>query len=132
MSFKKIRFVTKAACDAFTKDLTAGEFKPLSDKEIEVSFADMDGDEKMRSMYQSMSRLFDYAMNRVYQVESMLYDHAYGPTHLPDCPSTEHMAKAVKALGWAENYEVKKREIYASLVTRDVNGNLLVEMNHKG
>lgn len=126
MTHRKIKFASKAALDTFVKDLPATEYKAVSDKEIEVAFADMDGDEKMREMYTMMSRYMDYAMNRIYQVESMLYDHA-GDGHFPKITSAEQMQRVLEKTGMDKEYKCSQKTLYASCET-DKAGNLLFEL----
>ena len=60
------------------------------------------------------------ALNNVHQRISSLADDMYGYAsshakgHLPVCPSTEHMATAIAALGWDKNYEVQKKQLFAA------------------
>lgn len=61
-------------------------------------------------MYQMMSNVYRY----VDAVAERLYDHTKMGKHLPECPSAEHMERALAALGWDGSYSVQKPVIWAS------------------
>jgi len=63
---------------------------------------------------------YDYACS----IAQRLTKHTDASKHLPEIPSAEHMARAVKALGLDKQYDVKKKTIYAS------KGEIIVEANY--
>jgi hypothetical protein len=66
----------------------------------------------MNAIYSVASNLHN-RMDRM-QASMWNYQDSHAAGHLPPCPSTEHMAVAIKNLGWDKNYEVKKKQIEAS------------------
>lgn len=131
----KFKFSCQASRDIFTKDLKKEEYKILGADELEVITAmpmKDDKDAMSNMMYELSYKVanLEYA-NRYNQSEAAYYrqlfaDHMDTAKHLPQCPSTEHMASAMKALGWDKTYEVQKRQIFASI--EDGKGNLLKEV----
>jgi hypothetical protein len=73
-------------------------------------------DEKMANamdyMYRSMDRQCEYMNERIDRLARAFYEHT--DKHLPNPQTPSQMQKAVTALGMGEDYEVKKRTIYAT------------------
>lgn len=73
----------------------------------------------MNAMYSIANNLHN-RMDRM-QASHFAYQDSHASGHLPACPSTEHMAKAMKALGWNGNYQIEKKKIIASKDLFDIN-----------
>lgn len=72
-------------------------------------------------MWQLNSDMYNYAS----RIHGMLNDHMDSGKHLPMMSGPGQMAKAVKALGLSDDYDVKKRVIYAA------NGEYVIEAEMK-
>lgn len=66
----------------------------------------------MNAMYAAIGNVHQ-RMDRM-QSSMWAYQDGHADGHLPKCPSTEHMTAAIKGLGWDKNYEVKKKQVFAS------------------
>jgi hypothetical protein len=70
----------------------------------------------MADMMDTYASRLNYHRSRMDEIDNKhsqaMSDHK--KSHLPPAPSTEHMAKAIKALGWSGNYEVAKKTVYAN------------------
>lgn len=103
---------------------------------VEYSIADYCGEKVSDSCtpcaptYDDLSRVASYILQEVqYQtnwlyariagLENEFYGHVYNG-HLPPIQGPEKMAKAISVLGLDGDYEVKKRQVYASTLDIDL------------
>lgn len=70
--------------------------------------------EKTCSYVDSLNYTIDSLSRQLSYLSDSFYNHLSNG-HLPPAPGPAGMASAIEALGWGEDFEVKPRQIYASL-----------------
>jgi len=84
---------------AKAKDTSPEKYNPTTDDCMSALYA------CMANVHQRISSMAD---------DMYAYQNSHAKGHLPVCPSTEHMATAIAALGWDKNYEVQKKQLFAA------------------
>lgn len=104
MKLESSKFVSSATefLKKYEKLSTSDEMTP-DDKFNQLGSYVQDLNSAMRWLQSDMQYLY-----------SCIAAHIDSSSHLPPCPGTSQMAKAVKALGWDEDYDVAKKVVFAN------------------
>lgn len=114
---KKYKFQSKASLENFIEGLDQNKYKLLENNEVEIIASlpnedDTDKEREMRWAIEDLSYEVKYALAQMNYLYGALENHYDG--HLPPIVGAGKLEKALKALGMDDDYEVKKRAIFAN------------------